>query len=88
MWIFQKSPFLDFNPRSREGSDSLYILCIKVLELFQPTLPRGERLVSYIMDLYDNQFQPTLPRGERRVSEPLIEGPFDFNPRSREGSDV
>ena len=65
MWIFQKSPFLDFNPRSREGSDSLYILCIKVLELFQPTLPRGERRCSGFLSDNLPQFQPTLPRGER-----------------------
>ena len=33
-------------------------------------------------------FQPTLPRGERQLFLPYSISIYDFNPRSREGSDA
>ena len=32
---------------------------------FQSTLPRGERQIDYLYEVYDYLFQSTLPRGER-----------------------
>ena len=55
---------------------------------FQSTLPRGERQSHPHPARQRRKFQSTLPRGERRnlCGEPLKDG--DFNPRSREGSDL
>ena len=77
----------DFNPRSREGSDTATVYCdysctisihapargatlitariANCLEIFQSTLPRGERLVYGTSPLLLFLFQSTLPRGER-----------------------
>ena len=41
-------PLLYFNPRSREGSDLLSTLVNRLLNQFQSTLPRGERLQFYL----------------------------------------
>ena len=99
-----------FNPRSREGSDKMIYINLKVTCKFQSTLPRGERLGQFFrkhpvhmisihapargatMDssvsiLIQIQFQSTLPRGERRFGWSLMPQPYNFNPRSREGSD-
>ena len=78
-----------FNPRSREGSDRSRVCRKLSASGFQSTLPRGERLKVTDVRVERLQFQSTLPRGER----PYTAGyqPMDsenFNPRSREGSDV
>ena len=92
----------NFNPRSREGSDSPRWKSWILLWEFQSTLPRRERLNH-------SEFQSTLPRRERRSAlDQLRESglfqstlprrerldPMEwctamrhFNPRSREGSD-
>ena len=78
-----------FNPRSREGSDAGLRVVWRGGNLFQSTLPRGERLAD--KDTLDRTyaFQSTLPRGERLPSvQPPLPRDYDFNPRSREGSDV
>ena len=57
---------LHFNPRSREGSD-LRLFYKKLLgNLFQSTLPRGERQKRISIRREITQFQSTLPRGERQ----------------------
>ncbi len=57
-------------------------------ETFQPTLPRGERPIPPSFSLYSLQFQPTLPRGERpKDGREYLENCWNFNPRSRGGSD-
>ena len=76
-----------FNPRSREGSDVGRLLCATHRLSFQSTLPRGERLNSSHRWTITSQFQSTLPRGERLHRQYVICNPFNFNPRSREGSD-
>ncbi len=78
-----------FNPRSREGSDCVTQFIFTIQATFQSTLPRGERLNSAIQFSCSFSFQSTLPRGERLLSFPLllIER-YNFNPRSREGSDI
>ena len=55
---------------------------------FQSTLPRGERLLALAKQVTNIQFQSTLPRGERRKSDYKSVSGKDFNPRSREGSDM
>ncbi len=56
----------NFNPRSHEGSDRWPAnLSLLSRFIFQPALPRGERLVT-VYTLFDFcKFQPALPRGER-----------------------
>ena len=56
-------------------------------QIFQSTLPRGERPGLTLYGKSTQIFQSTLPRGERLAYRCLdcLEG--NFNPRSREGSD-
>ena len=57
-------------------------------DVFQSTLPRGERPTNSGRNAKRTKFQSTLPRGERRdipAVLPLLQA--DFNPRSHEGSD-
>ena len=56
--------------------------------LFQSTLPRGERQRALVNGYFASKFQSTLPRGERPSLCILCAVWVDFNPRSREGSDV
>ena len=55
---------------------------------FQSTLPRGERLVRCINKSITISFQSTLPRGERHIWWIYTIYKYNFNPRSREGSDA
>ena len=56
---------------------------------FQSTLPRRERRALGALRSLCSTFQSTLPRRERPVSLPIYSiWVDDFNPRSREGSDV
>ena len=55
----------DFNPRSREGSDSFKNTCHSSLILFQSTLPRRERQTPVVIISDFLPFQSTLPRRER-----------------------
>ena len=79
---------IDFNPRSREGSDSEYKTGFLEVNPFQSTLPRGERLGNAGTQRLAAGFQSTLPRGERHYCHPYRSCERDFNPRSREGSDI
>ena len=78
----------DFNPRSREGSDGIRI---------------GEKVLPYVISIHApakgatqfrdlllliHLFQSTLPRRERLLSCVYISARKNFNPRSREGSDI
>ena len=56
--------------------------------LFQSTLPRRERLSSTSFSVSMVLFQSTLPRRERPPSACPRSCRRNFNPRSREGSDV
>ena len=101
---------VNFNPRSREGSDVDCNAFFLYRQEFQSTLPRGERrklansnevdvLISihapargatWVSDMSKqfSPFQSTLPRGERPTRSGLSSAWWNFNPRSREGSDV
>ena len=79
---------VNFNPRSREGSDRHFSSSVCVNDDFNPRSREGSdrRFFSHIL-LYV-LFQSTLPRGERHQGViDLHSGLYDFNPRSREGSD-
>ncbi len=77
----------NFNPRSREGSDTTNIYISVNVNVFQSTLPRRERLKIGEQCEIIKIFQSTLPRRERHwfgFSDIRLR---NFNPRSREGSD-
>ena len=78
----------NFNPRSREGSDIFYGVPAFRGVLFQSTLPRGERRHIGVNVLFHDLFQSTLPRGERPREIHPHQSEHNFNPRSREGSDI
>ena len=72
----------DFNPRSREGSDIVQALAYAFhMDISIHAPARGASC------LLQPVFQSTLPRGERRFCLKSALRPYDFNPRSREGSD-
>ena len=83
------------NQRGRRGISihaptrgaTVSILCSCVVEKFQSTLPRGERLFTHGAHAFYTEFQSTLPRGERQDGSNPRERSGDFNPRSHEGSD-
>ena len=77
-----------FNPRSREGSDSSHSRFSTGFSIFQSTLPRRERPGVVFSSHGDMVFQSTLPRRERPFGAAFSISRADFNPRSREGSDV
>ena len=57
-------------------------------DLFQSTLPHGERLKVSRRRPISPRFQSTLPHGERHDDDSVLLGSeYDFNPRSRMGSD-
>ena len=77
----------NFNPRSREGSDWKALRSTRCLDIFQSALPRGERRVDRFKNATYVTFQSALPRGERLRLLYAVLSAWDFNPRSREGSD-
>ena len=60
----------------------------KYPDIFQSTLPRRERPGGVYLGDYVFGFQSTLPRRERLDEFISTYWKFDFNPRSREGSDT
>ena len=68
-----------FNPRSHGGSDLFFFQNILYGQLFQSTLPRGERHPLSPFFTVFGSFQSTLPRGERQLAN---EFPFLFYPIS------
>ena len=58
---------LNFNPRSREGSDFLFLRHFRTSKAFQSTLPRRERPPRAAAAQSLAAFQSTLPRRERLV---------------------
>ena len=79
----------NFNPRSREGSDSAVLALVPISSQFQSTLPRGERRTVTIADRDGNKISIHAPA--RGATSMLLFPKFrflDFNPRSREGSDM
>ena len=79
----------NFNPRSREGSDTAVTTAISnVASNFNPRSREGsDRLLSLTV-ARSSIFQSTLPRGERPDPWTPARSSTYFNPRSREGSDA
>ena len=61
-----KNMDLNFNPRSREGSDNNAIDLVITKGIFQSTLPRRERHNLVLYFCFSVRFQSTLPRRERQ----------------------
>ena len=78
---------VDFNPRSREGSDQKTFTRAVAVQEFQSTLPRRERreerdlVKRYVISIHAPAKGATIMRGGVSVKY------VHFNPRSREGSD-
>ena len=57
-------------------------------DIFQPTLPRGERRKVIGIRCLGFNFNPRSREGSDKTSLRNGKRHFDFNPRSREGSDI
>ena len=79
---------LDFNPRSREGSDPIIAQMQCHIILFQSSLPRGERPDRRAGAQYPDDFNPRSREGSDVSDGGAVPANFNFNPRSREGSDM
>ena len=80
---------LDFNPRSREGSDEDTDGNCQYLTISIHAPARGATCYTYKGWQAIPTFQSTLPRGERHLAQQSGNRAMrDFNPRSREGSDI
>ena len=78
----------NFNPRSHEGSDAAESAGAATLQLFQSTLPRGERLETPNTSHTSKNFNPRSHEGSDPVRLVQPQQKRHFNPRSHEGSDV
>ena len=79
---------MDFNPRSRTGSDAYGrpLQAGSKISIHAPA--RGATLKSLTLYTSSQQFQSTLPHGERPGKHKTNAGEiYNFNPRSRTGSD-
>ena len=82
------TPFIDFNPRSREGSDKNGSGNWDFFSQFQSTLPRRERLDKLAKSMAIKYISIHAPaKGATKIDKKYAKGDFNFNPRSREGSD-
>ena len=79
---------MNFNPRSREGSDrAASSNKEKRYQISIHAPARGATRCSPFRLADHNTFQSTLPRGERLLQASVLTSIVHFNPRSREGSD-
>ena len=78
---------MDFNPRSREGSDPPGRTLSSVFAKFQSTLPRGERRITFTFLYLIDYFNPRSREGSDWMQYSNFDAAVYFNPRSREGSD-
>ena len=80
--------FRNFNPRSREGSDTLRQLIFINDNQFQSTLPRRERRKLAVTGRASTGISIHAPAKGATAAVAIFEvGATNFNPRSREGSD-
>ena len=78
----------NFNPRSREGSDLNMSTWTFPKTLFQSTLPRGERRLQLRFSRWGIRISIHAPaRGATTTTWQPRQTSYNFNPRSREGSD-
>ena len=76
-----------FNPRSPHGERHLHIEALRILQLFQSTLPaRGATAHGNIGVTTTQNFNPRSPHGERLHPHAVrCSPPTNFNPRSPHG---
>ena len=66
---------------------TIYTVYKCILNIFQSTLPRRERLIRKIKCCSQKNFNPRSREGSDKLRSNLFVLNFYFNPRSREGSD-
>ena len=71
--------YTDFNPRSRMGSDMKYLPELLKVQVFQSTLPHGERRRISKKMYKSGKFQSTLPHGERPVQQHEARDHYDIS---------
>ena len=78
----------NFNPRSREGSDEAENgkQALELISIHAPA--KGATKTAWKQGFGYKEFQSTLPRRERLLATVTSDVICDFNPRSREGSDL
>ena len=78
---------MDFNPRSREGSDLVLVdkAADSKISIHAPV--RGATGGRYRCGAHDLHFNPRSREGSDDYRRPECHRAGDFNPRSREGSD-
>ena len=80
---------MNFNPRSREGSDAAAAIIVPIIARFQSTLPRRERRNFHAIFYGGINISIHAPAKGATIGALLIKKmPRYFNPRSREGSDI
>ena len=78
----------DFNPRSREGSDADVLFCVSILETISIHAPARGATAKSVGSLKAVVISIHAPaRGATLFTNSFQISTFDFNPRSREGSD-
>ena len=83
----QKKIDISIHAPAKGATNARYIYVTECSE-FQSTLPRRERRAFKGGLLKHTIFQSTLPRRERQTAAFYVSDPWNFNPRSREGSDL
>ena len=80
---------IHFNPRSREGSDFTPHTIARLIKTFQSTLPRRERrsFASSLSSTVEISIHAPAKGATTGILKLHASG-IDFNPRSREGSDL
>ena len=86
MWIYMLCML--FQSALPRGERLFWEECCVAIHRFQSALPRGERRSLCYPHHMFRLFQSALPRGERLSTYSLSTRYSNFNPRSREGSDV
>ena len=78
---------LDFNPRSREGSDAYNTFATKSPVNFNPRSREGSDGIGMYNLLFSRNFNPRSREGSDLSLSGIASRRKNFNPRSREGSD-
>ena len=79
-------PFQSTLPRGERQCMTSGVAGNNLISIHAPA--RGATSMAAMGTTLGNGFQSTLPRGERLVKPCCLKYPFNFNPRSREGSDA
>ncbi len=82
-----RSIFISIHAPAKGATEEKGFIPLRDME-FQSTLPRRERHPPFLALSTMTRFQSTLPRRERLPFGETGKGILNFNPRSREGSDL